>query len=147
MKNKGLVITLISFLSVIAIGLIVGMILLMTGKFDFGFDFGGKKNMKLVDSYEAKVEDINKIDLNLYSTDVEIKESTDELIKVEYYSNKEKNADIKQEGNTIIVNEEEDFLEGEFMGLFNFGKKNKTEVEQKEKDKLIKEIDNRKGKM
>lgn len=107
MKNKGLVITLISFLSVIAIGLIVGMILLMTGKFDFGFDFGGKKNMKLVDSYEAKVEDINKIDLNLYSTDVEIKESTNELIKVEYYSNKKKNADIKQDGNTIVVNEEE----------------------------------------
>ena len=33
------------------------------------------------------------------------------------------------------------------MGLFNLGKKNKSEVEQKEKDKLIKEIDNRKGKI
>ena len=43
MKNKGLVITLISILSIIAIGLIVGMILLMTGKFDFGFDLEERK--------------------------------------------------------------------------------------------------------
>ncbi|MBR4619182.1 MAG: DUF4097 family beta strand repeat protein [Bacilli bacterium] len=107
MNNKGLIITLISVLSVIAVGLIVGMVLLMTKKFDFSFDFGKVKKLKLVANYEAKVEEINKIDFNLYSTDVEIKESTDELIKVEYYSNKEKNADIKQEGNTIIVNEEE----------------------------------------
>lgn len=107
MKNKGLTITLITFLSLLGIGLVTVMILVMTGKFDFGFDWGRNKNMKLVDSYEAKVEDINKIDLNLYSTDVEVKESTNDLIKVEYYSNKKKNADIKQEGSTIIVNEEE----------------------------------------
>ena len=107
MKSKGAIITLISFLSLLAIGLIVGMVLLMKGKFDFSFDFGKNKNMKLVDSYETKVENINKFDFNLYSTDVEVKESTNDTIKVEYYSNKKKNATIKQEGNTIVVNEEE----------------------------------------
>ena len=106
MKNKGLTITLITILSLIGIGLITVMILVMTGKIDFSFDWGSNKNMKLVDSYEAKVEEINKIDFTLYSTDVEVKESSNELIKVEYYSNKKKNADIKQEGNTIVVNEE-----------------------------------------
>ena len=107
MKNKGLTITLITFLSLLGIGLITVMILVMTGKIDFGFDWGKSKNMKLVDSYEAKVEEINKIDFNLYSTDIEVKESNSDTIKVEYYSNKEKNAKIKQDGNTIVVNEEE----------------------------------------
>lgn len=107
MKNRGLTITLISILSLLGIGLITFMVLVMTGKIDFSFDWGSNKNMKLVDSYEAKVEEINKFDFTLYSTDVEVKESSNDTIKVEYYSNKDKNADIKQEGNTIVVNEEE----------------------------------------
>lgn len=107
MKNKGLTITLITILSLLGIGLITVMVLVMTGKIDFSFDWGSNKNMKLVDSYEAKVEEINIIDFTLYSTDVEVKESSNDTIKVEYYSNKDKNADIKQEGNTIVVNEEE----------------------------------------
>lgn len=107
MKSKKALITLIVVLGLLATSLIFLMILVMnnSNNFIFGFDLGSK-NMKLVDSYDALNSDINNINFNLYSTDVEIKESENHTLRVEYYSNKDKNDKIKVENNNIIINEE-----------------------------------------
>lgn len=106
MKNKSTVITLIVILFVLAISLIFGMVLLINKNFNIIFDFNlSSKNMKIVDSYEAINNDINKVDFNLYSSDVEIKSSTDDKLKIEYYSSKDKNSKIKVTDNIISLNE------------------------------------------
>ena len=64
-------------------------------------------NINLIDSYEADVNSIDKFDLNLKSTDIEIKESKNEKILVEYYSNTDSDVKIKCEDNNIIVDENE----------------------------------------
>ena len=104
MKNKKSIIALIVVLSIIAISIIGGLIyLLINGdKFNFNFSFG--KKMNLVDSYE--VAETNKIYLNLRSTDVEIKKSTNDKILVEYYSSNSKYAKIEDKDNSIEVNED-----------------------------------------
>nr|MBP3258740.1 DUF4097 family beta strand repeat protein [Bacilli bacterium] len=106
MKNK-VAISLIVILSVCVIILTGGMIYLLNGgskiKLDFMF---GNRNMILVDNYTTEAININKIYLNLNSTDVEINESIDNNVKVEYYSNRDNNAKIEYEEGVLSVNEE-----------------------------------------
>lgn len=108
MNNRNVIITLIIFLSVICISLISAMVVLINKdfNFNFGFNFGSWK-INLVDSIEEEGSIINKIDLNVYSTDVEIKESKTNNLKIEYYSNKNEDKLIKNENNIISINEEE----------------------------------------
>ena len=108
MNNRSIIITLIVALSVICVSLIVGMIILMKKdiNFNFGFNLGSWKQ-KLVDSIEEEGTMIDKIEFKLYSTDVEIKKSDTDNLKIEYYSAKEEDKFIKKENNTISVNEEE----------------------------------------
>lgn len=106
MKNK-VAIALIVILSVCVIILTGGMIYLLNGgskiKLDFMF---GNRNMVLVDNYTTEAININKIYLNLNSTDVEIIDSIDNNVKVEYYSNRDNNAKIEYEDGVLSVNEE-----------------------------------------
>lgn len=106
MKNRSSIITLIIILSVFCIALTGGFVyLLVNGEgihFNFNLSF---KQMNLVESYEALPNNINSIKLNLYSTDVEIKESKDNNILVEYYSNKDNNPKIEYTNNNITIDE------------------------------------------
>ena len=107
MKNNKFAIALIVILSIIVILLTGGMIYLLTGGSNIPFNFNfTEKSMTLVDSYATEVVNVNKINLNLNSTDVEIIESAIEKITVEYFSNRDKNAKIEYNNGTIIVDEE-----------------------------------------
>lgn len=108
MKSKTAIVSIV-LLSIIALSLTGLFIFLLTnGKnfsFDFSFDFNSKP-LSLVDSYETD-PNIHLITLNLHSTDVFVKESTNEKILVEYYSNRENNARIEYTEDTIKINEED----------------------------------------
>ncbi len=106
MKNK-VAIALIITLSVFVILLTGFMVYLLTGGSKIRLDFMfGNKNMNLVDSYITEASNINKIYLNLNSADLEINESTDNNIKVEYYSNRDNNAKIEYSDGVLSVDEE-----------------------------------------
>ena len=106
MKNK-VAIALIIVLSVFVILLSGFMVYLLTGGSNIKLDFMfGNKSMILVDSYNTEALNVNKIYLNLNSTDVEINESIDGNIKVEYYSNRDNNAKIEYNDGVITVDEE-----------------------------------------
>ena len=107
MNNRSIIITLIIALSIICVSLIVGMIILMKKdiNFNFGFNLGSWKQ-ELVDSIEEEGAVIDKLEFKLYSTDVEIKKSDTDNLKIEYYSAKKEDKFIKKENNTISINEE-----------------------------------------
>lgn len=108
MKSKGLIITLIVILSLLGISLVGGMILLMNKKYDFSFNFNiADENLKLRDTYEATGEVVEKINTDLTNADIEVKETSEETIKVEYYSNKKKDLIMKQENTTLIIEDKE----------------------------------------
>lgn len=106
MKNKGLVITLIVILSIFVLALTGGLIYLLQNGSNiiFNFDFENT-NLRLVESKEVEPTEINKVYINLYSTDLVIKSSENEKILVEYYSNRENNPKIELEKETLIVDE------------------------------------------
>ena len=106
MKSKDLIISLIVILSVFALSL-AGMLLFLLrngSSVIFNFDFGNT-NLELIDSKETEPSEINKIYFNLYSTDVIVKDSENEKILVEYYSNRENNPKIELSKESIIVDE------------------------------------------
>ena len=105
MKNKTLIIVSITILSILALSFIGGMIYFLKNDFNFNFSFGSK-NMSLIDSFEMNALEIKNIKLNVYSTDIEIEESKTEDIKVEYFSSKEKDIEIRKENNSIIIDED-----------------------------------------
>ena len=106
MKSKGAIITIIVFLSILAVALVGGMVLLMNKDFNFSFNIG-ESNLKLIDTFETSANEVEELKFDLASTDVEVKEASDENIKIEYYSNKNKKLKMYQEGTTVIVEENE----------------------------------------
>ncbi|MBR1413083.1 MAG: DUF4097 family beta strand repeat protein [Bacilli bacterium] len=107
MKSRGLTIFLIVLLFIIAVGLSGGLafLLIKGNNFNFSFNIGNSK-MEVVDSLKVNYTDVAKIILNLSSTDIEIKESTDEMILIEYQSNQDNNGKIEYKDNIIIIDEE-----------------------------------------
>lgn len=99
--NKIIKILLIILLVAVIAALITVMIFFMKNDFRIG-------NVKLVDSYEAEIEAVDKFYLDLSSTDVEIKESDTDKILVEYYSNSDSKIKIEKKDKNIIVNEAKD---------------------------------------
>lgn len=92
MKNKGLIITLITFLSVIAIALIIFMIFLLNGKIRFSYfalSYKVSEELVLDEVYE---EDFEKLVVTADTSDIEIKVSSDDKVRVVIYGEKE---DIK----------------------------------------------------
>ena len=107
MNNKSLTITLIVILSVFALAITGGLIFLLAKGDDFNLKFEfGETNLNLVDNFKTSYEEVEKIELNLISTDVEIKEGSNEQVQIEYYSNKENNAKIEYTKGTIKIDEE-----------------------------------------
>lgn len=109
MKNKRLtiILILIVILSAFVITLTSGLVLSLidNNNFNFSFNFINPK-MKLVDSYETDINEINRVYLNLQSTDIEIKKSTNEKLLIEYYSNRDNNAKIEYNDNLVKVDED-----------------------------------------
>ena len=105
MNNKSSIVTLIVILSIFVIGLTTGMILMMNKNFDFNFRFNfDDSNMTLVSSLEVNNETIDEIDIKVFSTDIEVKNS-DNGIRLEYYSNTDNNTEIIRSNNSIILDE------------------------------------------
>lgn len=96
--SKGIKIFLICILSIICIALAITMVFLIKNNW-------GKVNLNLIDSYEVEVDSVEKIDIKVGSADIEIKESSNDKILVEYYSNKDNNARIEYKDKKIIFND------------------------------------------
>lgn len=88
--------------------MIIGIILILgiyfVRKIDFNYEYN--KDITLVDEYISDSE-VDIIRLKLYSTDVILKESNDDKVKISYYSNQENNGKIEYLDNTITIDEEE----------------------------------------
>lgn len=113
--DKTIKILLICMLSIICI--ILGLVMAFLIKNDAGsvnlgsfinFSIDSNYNMNVVDSYEAEPESVNKLYMNLKSTDIEIKESTNGKILAEYYSNVDTDFKFEYKDNTISLDEEKE---------------------------------------
>lgn len=103
MKNKSVIIVLIVILSCMVILLTGGFIFLLNNNFNFNLNFNAS-DIKLIESTDIESNSIDNIKLYSYNADIEIKES-DNDIRVEYYSNSEKNPKIIKNDNEIILDE------------------------------------------
>ena len=93
MKSKGLIITLIAFLSLFTIALIVFLVIILTKGFDFKNIRFGSFNTTIIDEliYEKNYEEtFENIVINSNASKVEIKESENNTIKVEVYGKENK---------------------------------------------------------
>ena len=97
--NKKLSIILAILYGIIVIGLIVGLVLLISSDFSFK-NFGGG-SMKLIDNKEF--DNINKLNINVKTADVYIKTSSDEKIKVEVYSAREEKSTINNTDESLNI--------------------------------------------
>lgn len=96
--SNGIKIALISILSIICIGIAVVMVVVIKNNW-------GDVGMNLIDSYEAEIDSVDKIDIDVGSTNIEIKESSNDKILVEYYNSKDSNARIEYRDRKIIFND------------------------------------------
>ena len=97
MKDKRFITTLI--ISLVLVGCLLA----------YYFVRGGFNHIepKLVDSYEIDYNEVVSVNLSLISNDITIKLTEEELIKVEYYSNYNKNPKIEMVDNVIRIDENE----------------------------------------
>lgn len=112
--NKGLTITLIAFLSIIAISLTTGLIVLL--KSDFKFEEINFDNLSTNLVEEKEINDIKDLDINTDSADIIIEGRETDTIKVELYSNNANDYEIT-DGDVIKV-----VLKEKKRGFF-FGRK------------------------
>ena len=107
MKNRTLSIVLITILSFLVVLLSCALVFALNRNSDFNFVFDfSKRNLKLIDKLEIDYNRVKRLSFNLNSTDIEIKESNDNNIIVEYYSNKDINPIMEFESDVITVDEE-----------------------------------------
>lgn len=104
MKNKGLILTLIILLSVVAIAILVFLVLLLTGNTRLGYiNFTHRVSEELVleETYDST---FNTILINAFVADIDVKTSSDEQIKVFVYGDKERtNVDTSNGKLTITT--------------------------------------------
>lgn len=100
MKNKGLIITLIIFLSIITISLISLTTILLVKGIPFSFDITDKTELIYEDTYN--IDKIDSLKINSISSDIIFKESIDNSLKVSIYG--DKNNDLKVDLNNNILN-------------------------------------------
>ena len=111
MKNKSLIILLITLLSIIVIALVVFMINVLNGNFNFrNFNFSHKVSNELV---LDKVYDtaFNKIKIKANASDIYVKESTNSEVRVIIYGDKEKNS-VHINNDELIIESKEDSCKG-----------------------------------
>ena len=119
--NKIIKIILLVILSIICIGLVVTMVFMISGnnnssKMFEKIDALNNPKMSLVDSCEASVNDIDTLNLNMQSTDVEIKESANDNISVEYYSNIDSDISLECKNRSIALKEKDNSASGITFG-------------------------------
>lgn len=103
MKNKGLIISLITLLVIISIALIIFMICMMNNKINFfNFHFHTKVSDELVID-QVYNNDYSKIDIDSAASNIYIKKSSDDKIKVLVYDDKN-NASITDTNNQLKIN-------------------------------------------
>ena len=102
--NKKVSIVLAIVYGIIVIGLIVGLILLISNNFSFS-NFGGSK-VKLIE--EQEFEKIGKLNINTKTADIYIKQSSNNMVKVEIYSSKEDKANINNTEEALTISHEQD---------------------------------------
>lgn len=103
MKNKGLIISLITLLVIISIALIIFMICMMNNKINFfNFHFHTKVSDELVID-QVYNNDYSKIDIDSTASNIYIKKSSDDKIKVLVYDDKN-NASITDTNNQLKIN-------------------------------------------
>lgn len=121
MKNKGLTITLIVLLSLVVVGLITLLVVILSGYTIFSWGDIEISSKKLVEQ-EYIVSDIREVQMNLRNTDIDIKSSSDDKVKIVYYG-KEKYKDkvsISLDDNTLLVSETDPII---CFGIcFNYSK-------------------------
>ncbi len=110
MKNKTLTIILIIFLSLLALIIITFMIMALLHK-DFNYSFKNNSKIILDEIYDAN---INNIKIDAVSSDVFIKEATDEKIHVVIYGKE------KEEAKSFIENETLNISKGKRLFCFGF---------------------------
>ena len=102
MKNKGLIITLISILSLLIISLIVLMCVFIKNKPSFNFRFNFKQvseELQIDKQYEELFKEIN---IDSTAANIEIKKSADNMIKLKTYS-KAGESQEKVENDTLTI--------------------------------------------
>ena len=108
MKNKGIIIFLITFLGLLVIGITILFIGLLTGRYNF-------KNFKILSGHKEIIsernfnDEFNSIKIVSDISDIDIKNSNDSTIKVVVKGNKEKSKlDYSFNDNTLNINYKHD---------------------------------------
>ena len=97
MSKVGTII-LVTFLTLIVIGLSVGLFFIIRNGFNFEFS---SAKLDLIDSKEF--DSINNLDIDTDTADIYIKKSTDEKVKVELYSNDYKEEEINNTSDSLNI--------------------------------------------
>lgn len=116
MKNKGLLITLLSLIGLLIVGLVAVMILFMNGKLNFDnikFMSGESTNLIFEENYETELHNI-KIDADIYS--IKFIHSEDEFAHVRIYSDNNKIKEVKNDGSKLDIQ----VREKNHISIFNF---------------------------
>lgn len=106
MKNKKITIFLIVLLSLVSISLIIFMISLLSGKLKIAkFQFGHKVSSELVlnETYDNKFKDIS---ITSQASDIYIKKSSMDNVKVVIYGDEE-NTEVDVSENELVINSKE----------------------------------------
>ena len=116
MKNKGLLITLLTLIGLLIVGLVTVMILFMNGKLNFDnikFMSGESTNLIFEENYETELHNI-KIDADIYS--IKFIHSEDEFAHVRIYSDNNKIKEVKNDGSKLDIQ----VREKNHISIFNF---------------------------
>ena len=105
MKNKGLIIFLITFLSIIVIGLTFFFILLLNGKINFkNIGLFSKKSTTVIAEKVYENTSVNSISIDSDVTDITIKKSNTNDLKVVVYGDKSKDkVDVDSSSNKLDI--------------------------------------------
>lgn len=104
MKSKGLIISLVVLLSIIAVSLVGLLAVMLTRTSIFSFSVEPTKS-KLVRQEEYQIENLHKIKIKAISSDVEIKNSNDNKIIVKYYGEKKNEVIFNSDGSVLSLEE------------------------------------------
>jgi len=99
--NKGLTITLIVLLLTLVIGLIVGLTIMIKKDFTFSMFSFNSISTTLVE--EKEINNIKDLNIKFDTSDIEVIDTEDEIIKVQIYSDYEKSHKIEENEDEIYV--------------------------------------------
>lgn len=117
--SKGLKLTLAVLLSIIAVVLTAGLVIIIKSDFKFNFDeisISSNLSTNLIE--EKEIDNIKDLDINTSVADIYVEESDRNTIKVELYSNYAEKYEITEEDDSIKV-----VLEDKKITGFNFFRK------------------------